>query len=275
MISDNGSLFISDEGFEHMIHRLNIKHVKTLAYRPQSNQIKRANHTLLQMISSFVEGNHENWDQFLKEFAFAIRMAAHETTGKTPTKLFLGRKLVIPLQKFVMVTDGAEFMCGNIEKLFEEVRRNTKIHQEKWAKYYDKRRREVNVKVKDLVLDQMPPISSSRKEIVVNFILKFKGPYEVLKEENNNIVIWKLGKQITVNVDQVRFYQRRERDEGVVDSEGSNNSRPKAALSERSNNSTPWVAQSERSDITETWQHCEEGSIEIGLDHHCYKLRAV
>ncbi|GFX77314.1 hypothetical protein TNCV_5064412 [Trichonephila clavipes] len=52
----------------------------------------------------------------------------------------------------MMVTDDTEFMCGNIEKLFEEARRNTKIQQEKWAKYYNKRRREVNIKVKDLVL---------------------------------------------------------------------------------------------------------------------------
>ncbi|GFU91527.1 uncharacterized protein TNCV_2542951 [Trichonephila clavipes] len=140
------------------------------------------------MISSFVEDNHENWDQFLKEFAYALRTVVHESTGKTSAELFLGRKLIIPFQKSVIVTDGAEFMCGNIEKLFEEARRNTKIQQEQWAKYYNKSR-EVNVKVKD----------------------------------------W--DKRIRKAL-QVRIYHQRERDEDVVESEGSGNSRPRVTQSE-------------------------------------------
>ncbi|GFR32754.1 hypothetical protein TNCT_529221 [Trichonephila clavata] len=55
--------------------------------------------------------------------------------------------------------------------------------------------------------------------IVGKFKTKFEGPYEVLKVEDNKVVIWKLGKQITVDVDQVRIYHSRERDEVVVDAE--------------------------------------------------------
>ncbi|GFY24104.1 retrovirus-related Pol polyprotein from transposon 17.6 [Trichonephila clavipes] len=36
LISDNGSQFISDV-FEHLSHRLDIKHMKTVTYRPQAN----------------------------------------------------------------------------------------------------------------------------------------------------------------------------------------------------------------------------------------------
>ncbi|GFW43614.1 retrovirus-related Pol polyprotein from transposon 412 [Trichonephila clavipes] len=198
--------------------------------------MERVNRTLLQTISNFVEDNHENWDQFLKEFVFTIRTAVHETTRKTLAGLFLGRKLITPVQKLVMVTDGAEFMCGNIEKLFEEARRNTKIQQEKRPKYYNRRRRKANVKVKYLVLVQTHPISSCNKKTVGKFKPKFEGPSEVLKVENNNIVILKLGKQITVNVYQVRIYHPRGRDKGVVQSEESTNSRPRVAQSERSDN---------------------------------------
>ncbi|GFY08391.1 uncharacterized protein TNCV_1357971 [Trichonephila clavipes] len=66
----------------------------------------------------------------LREFAYAIRTAVNETTGKTPAELFLGRKLITPFQKFVMVSDGTEFAVGDIEKLFEEARRNTETKQE-------------------------------------------------------------------------------------------------------------------------------------------------
>ncbi|GFX95413.1 hypothetical protein TNCV_3684651 [Trichonephila clavipes] len=87
LISDNGPQFISDV-FEHLSHRLDIKHMKTVTYRPQSNLTERVNRNLVQMIASFVEENHENWDQFLHEFAFALRTAVNETTNKTPAELF-------------------------------------------------------------------------------------------------------------------------------------------------------------------------------------------
>ncbi|GFS65645.1 hypothetical protein TNCV_1924921 [Trichonephila clavipes] len=49
--------------------------MKTVTYRPQSNLTEKVNRNLVQMIASFVEENHENWDQFLHEFAFALRTA--------------------------------------------------------------------------------------------------------------------------------------------------------------------------------------------------------
>ncbi|GFW76877.1 retrovirus-related Pol polyprotein from transposon 297 [Trichonephila clavipes] len=58
LISDNGPQFISDV-FEHLSHRLDIKHMKTVTYRPQSNLTERVNRNLVQMIASFVEENHE------------------------------------------------------------------------------------------------------------------------------------------------------------------------------------------------------------------------
>ncbi|GFV56839.1 retrovirus-related Pol polyprotein from transposon 412, partial [Trichonephila clavipes] len=75
LISDNGPQFISDV-FEHLSHMLDMKLMKTVTYRPQSNLTERVNRNLVQMIASFVEENHENWEQFLHEFAFALRTVA-------------------------------------------------------------------------------------------------------------------------------------------------------------------------------------------------------
>ncbi|GFW91313.1 uncharacterized protein TNCV_737281 [Trichonephila clavipes] len=47
-----------------------------------------------------------------------------------------------------MVSEGTEFAVGDIERLFEETRRNTKAKHEKWEKYYNRRRRDVQVKVR-------------------------------------------------------------------------------------------------------------------------------
>ncbi|GFS92372.1 uncharacterized protein TNCV_411261 [Trichonephila clavipes] len=41
---------------------------------------------------------------------------------------------------------------------------------------------------------------------------KFEGPYRVLEVRNNNLIIWKKGKRVTVNIDQVRVYRPRQSD---------------------------------------------------------------
>ncbi|GFY08285.1 retrovirus-related Pol polyprotein from transposon 297 [Trichonephila clavipes] len=132
LISDNGAQFISDV-FEHLSHRLDIKHMKTVTYRPQANLTERVNRNLVQMIASFVEENHENWDQFLHEFAFALRAAGRKQVGK--------------------------------------------------------------------------------------FMPKFEGPYRVLEVKGNNLIIWKSGKRVTVNIDQVRVYRPRQTDTISSDSQ--------------------------------------------------------
>ncbi|GFT72593.1 hypothetical protein TNCV_974391 [Trichonephila clavipes] len=122
LISDNGPQFISDI-FENLSERLGIRHVKTVVYRPQADRTERVNRDLVQMIANYVNEQHDTWDQFLRGFSYAIRTAVNETTGKTPAELFLGRKLITPFQKLVMVSDGTEFAVGDIERLFEEARR--------------------------------------------------------------------------------------------------------------------------------------------------------
>ncbi|GFV65721.1 retrovirus-related Pol polyprotein from transposon 412 [Trichonephila clavipes] len=137
LISDNGPQFRSDI-FEHLSNRLGIRHVKTVVYRHQANRTERVNYDLVRMIANYMSDLHDTWDQFLREFAYAIRTAVNETTGKTHAELFLGRKLISPFQKLVMVSDGTEFAEGDIEKLFDEAKRNTKAKHEKCAKYYDR-----------------------------------------------------------------------------------------------------------------------------------------
>ncbi|GFX06309.1 retrovirus-related Pol polyprotein from transposon 412 [Trichonephila clavipes] len=196
LISDNGPQFISDI-FENLSERLGIRHVKTVVYRPQANRTERVNRDLVQMIANYVNEQHDTWEQFLREFAYAIRTAVNETTEKTPAELFLGRKLITPFQKLVMVSDGTEFAVGYIKRLFEEARRNTKVKHEKWKKYNNRRRRDVQIKVNDWVLVATHPLSSATKKVVAKFKPKFEGPHRVLDVKNNNVVVWKAGKRLT------------------------------------------------------------------------------
>ncbi|GFX62728.1 retrovirus-related Pol polyprotein from transposon 297 [Trichonephila clavipes] len=131
LISDNGPQFISDV-FEHLSHKLDIKHMKTVTYRPQANLTERVNRNLVQMIASFVEENHESWDLFLRECAFALRTAVNETTNKIPAYLFLRRKIITPLSKLINVTEDTKYVGRNIEGLFDEARRNMRKKHKSW-----------------------------------------------------------------------------------------------------------------------------------------------
>ncbi|GFW70907.1 uncharacterized protein TNCV_2865021 [Trichonephila clavipes] len=115
-----------------------------------------------------------------------------------------------------MVSDGTEFAVGDIEKLFEEARRNTETKHENWKTYYNRRRRDAQIKVNDWVLVATHPLSSATRKVVAKFKPKFEGPYRVLDVKNNNVVIWKAGKRLTINVDQVRIYRHRKSDETEI-----------------------------------------------------------
>ncbi|GFX45965.1 uncharacterized protein TNCV_2163401 [Trichonephila clavipes] len=175
------------------------------------------------MIANYVNEQHDTWDQFLREFAYAIRSTVNETMGKSSVELFLGRKLITPFQKLVMVSDGTEFAVGDIERLFEEARRKTETKHENCKKYYNRRRRDVQIKVNDWVFVATHPLSSATRKVVAKFKPKFEGPYRVLDVKNNNVVIWKAGKRLTINVDQVRIYRHRKCDETEIGTGNSDN----------------------------------------------------
>ncbi|GFW10260.1 uncharacterized protein TNCV_4812281 [Trichonephila clavipes] len=117
--------------------------MKTVTYRPQANLTERVNSNLVQMIACFVEENHENWDRFLHEFAFVLRTSVNETINKTAAELFLGRKIITPFSKLINITEGAEYVGRNIEKLFDEARQNMRKHKN-WGKSYNRKRRKAS-----------------------------------------------------------------------------------------------------------------------------------
>ncbi|GFX62113.1 hypothetical protein TNCV_2228391 [Trichonephila clavipes] len=75
-----------------------------------------------------------------------------------------------------MVSDGTEFAVGDIEILFEEASRKTETKQEKCKKYYNRCRRDVQIKVNDWVLVSTHPLSSATRKEVAKFKPKFEGP---------------------------------------------------------------------------------------------------
>ncbi|GFU72749.1 zinc finger BED domain-containing protein 5 [Trichonephila clavipes] len=61
-------------------------------------------------------------------------------------------------------------------------------------------------------------MSAAGRRVVGKFMSKFEGPYRVLQVRNNNLIIWKKGKRVTVNIDQLRVYHPRQFDTISLDS---------------------------------------------------------
>lgn len=74
-------------------------HIKTVSYRTQSNLAERANKMLVEMIGTYVGNVHKNCDKHLPQFAYAMRSAVHESTGKNPAELLLVRKPLTPFKR--------------------------------------------------------------------------------------------------------------------------------------------------------------------------------
>ncbi|GFT36556.1 retrovirus-related Pol polyprotein from transposon opus [Trichonephila clavipes] len=79
------------------------------------------------------------------------------------------------------------------------------------------------IKVNDWVLVATHPLSSATRKVTAKFKPKYGGPYRVLDVKNNNVVIWKAGKRLTINVDQVRIYRLRKCDEMEIGTGSSYN----------------------------------------------------
>ncbi|GFV08455.1 uncharacterized protein TNCV_2936711 [Trichonephila clavipes] len=163
----------------------------------------------------------KNRDNNLTYYEIPTQLACADLKGHFPGRALdwfevLGYRFVeSPDDGSVNVTiceEGTEYVGRNIEKLFDEARQNRRKQHKHWEKYYNRKRREVNIKVNDLVLVQTHFISAAGRRVVGKFMPKFEGPYRVLEVRNNNLIILKRGKKVTVNIDQVRVYRPRQSD---------------------------------------------------------------
>ncbi|GFT72261.1 transposable element Tcb1 transposase [Trichonephila clavipes] len=75
------------------------------------------------------------------------------------------------------------------------------------------------------LLDEWCNISQNQIDnLILSMPRRIKAcPYRVLDVKNNNVVIWKVGKRLTINVDQVRIYRHMKRDETEIGTGSSDN----------------------------------------------------
>lgn len=96
--SDRGTNFTSHL-FENIVKELNIHHVMSSAYRPQSQGcLERFHQTLKTMIKKFCLESDRDWDENVDWLMFAVRECPQESTGISPFQMLYGKKVRGPLK---------------------------------------------------------------------------------------------------------------------------------------------------------------------------------
>uniref|UniRef100_A0A3B3WD19 Gypsy retrotransposon integrase-like protein 1 n=1 Tax=Poecilia mexicana TaxID=48701 RepID=A0A3B3WD19_9TELE len=185
LVSDRGPQFTSQE-MSSFCSAWGVKHHFTTSYHPQSNLTERANRTIKTMIASFVGQHHNLWDQHIWEFRFAINGAQHETTGKSPAELMLGRQLQGPLERMIAKPPSPQQTVYKLlerhNEMKEEVKRKVGISQTRQAKYYNARRRGAQFRPGDLVWVRSHPLSKAIDNFSAKLAPKWSGPATVRKQ---------------------------------------------------------------------------------------------
>ena len=84
--------------FEQIVNELNLYHVMSSAYRPQSQVcLERFHQTLTTMLKKFCFESDRDWDENIDWLLFAIRECPQESTGYSPFELPFGRTIKGPL----------------------------------------------------------------------------------------------------------------------------------------------------------------------------------
>ena len=195
ILSDQGRNFMSDV-VQQLMKLVGTRGVKTTTYEPQTNGLdEKFNGTLCKMISKYVDATHRDWDKYLSLLRLAYNTQVQSSTKVTPSMAIYGREIRLPVEVsagepvavFDDITEHVADLRHNMPIIWDIVKSNIEIAQERQKEQYDKHHREVVYNPGDLVYVKSP---ARKKGLTDKFLYKNKGPYRVIGryKENNYIV---------------------------------------------------------------------------------------
>lgn len=77
---------------------LNMEKTRTTPFSPKSDgMVERANQTIQNMLSAFIDPMQRDWDTFLSVVMIAYRSSVHEATKVSPSYMMLGRGITLSI----------------------------------------------------------------------------------------------------------------------------------------------------------------------------------
>uniref|UniRef100_A0A2N9FF19 Integrase catalytic domain-containing protein n=1 Tax=Fagus sylvatica TaxID=28930 RepID=A0A2N9FF19_FAGSY len=189
-ISDNGRQF-ENSPFREFCEELGIHNHYSSPGHPQANgQVEVTNRSLLKMIKTRLEGAKGLWPEELPNILWAYRTTARTPTGETPFRLTYGTEAVIPVEIGLTTWRTNHYdECSNdvqlrsnldlVDEVRDQAEANTRVYQQRMARYYDRRVKHRQFKVGDLVLRKVTLATKDPTQGKLG--PTWEGPYRVVK----------------------------------------------------------------------------------------------
>ena len=218
LLTDQGANFTGGV-LKSICEIFKILKLQTSPYHPQTDGlVERFNRTLANMLSSYANSKHNDWDVYIPSCLFAYRNAVHASTKETPFFLMYLRNanmpidltFTTPVSQYMEVPDYVTLMKERICKVWKQAGLQLKYQQEQAKDQYDKKAKDHNFKVGDQVMVSTPLTVKGHS---AKLHRPFKGPYEVVKVTSTNLQIKKKrGKDpIVVHVNRCKLVPNEEK----------------------------------------------------------------
>ena len=205
IIHDRAAEFLS-EVLQETAALMGISQLPTSGGHPQTDGlVERFNRTLKQMLTKLVAKGGRNWDTLLGPVLFAYRTTPHSSTGVSPFYLTYGRDPVLPtaldfhapaVRYPVIETEYGKELAKELKQARQLAKKQIQSAQHSQKKFYDKRSKDVELKIGDRVMLKVEP----------QFKLDrlFKGPFVVKSLTSTNAVIQLQGDDNAEKIDVSR-----------------------------------------------------------------------
>ncbi|XP_058796983.1 uncharacterized protein LOC131667530 [Phymastichus coffea] len=168
-----------------------IEHVLCLPYHQQVNFAERAIKTLKLMVAIFVYQDHRNWNKYLYEFRQTMNTTIQVSKKVSPAFSNFGREpqQAKSLQREVeaqipiiysSIKDWSE-RIARLDALRDLVIKHIEEAQTRQLKHYDRKQRQAEFSVGNLVLRHAHTLSSASTGRNAKLDPRFSGPYKVLQ----------------------------------------------------------------------------------------------
>ncbi|MCG8078877.1 MAG: DDE-type integrase/transposase/recombinase [Candidatus Thiodiazotropha taylori] len=190
IVTDNGSENVN-RVMRETLEALNINHVRTSIYHPQSNsKIEKFHATLHDILSKKLKDDLSTWDLYLNQTLAAIRFNVNESTKFSPFFLLFNRDVVLPLDNILKPRpkyageDVHRIALEQQHKSFVLVQNRLRQAKRRYAKYADRNAKDVKFDIGDPVyykvhhksnklnLDWKPYFRILEKTSPVTYVLK-------------------------------------------------------------------------------------------------------
>eukprot|EP00253_Pinus_taeda_P004647 PITA_04647 len=197
IITDNTQVFNSSK-FIAFCQKYNVILSHSIAYHMQGKGLAEStNKTLMKILKKTIVENQKDWDSKLKFSLWAVRVTTRRSTGKSPVELVYGTQALFlsQLVKLViaMVQEAKEELNALIRRMNklvklnenkDNVRDNLIMYQTKMKIIFDRKAKDIDFKVADLVLRWDTRREDKGKH--GKFDPLWYGPFRIVEERSNN-----------------------------------------------------------------------------------------